>query len=173
MSLRTLSVRALPLAALSVVAALTLSGCAGGEASTPPLPADTEFRASDAWVKAAHAGEMTAAFGELVNDGDTEITVVSATSPAGSMIELHETVQNESGQSVMREVEGGFTIPARGARDLTPGGDHLMIMGTTAALLAGEEVTITLTFSDDSTAEITAPVKEFAGANETYDGGDH
>ncbi|MEX0153397.1 copper chaperone PCu(A)C [Microbacterium sp. LMI1-1-1.1] len=172
MSLRTLSVRVLPAVAVSVVAALALSGCAGGEASTTPVPEAAAFHATDAWVKAAPADEMTAAFGELVNDGDNDITVVSATSPAASMIELHETVQNESGQSVMREVEGGFTIPAHSTRELAPGADHLMIMGATAPLLAGEEVTITLTFSDDSTAEITAPVKEFAGANETYEGGD-
>ena len=43
-------------------------------------------------------------------------------------------------------------------------------MATT--LRAGDETTITLTFSDDSTAEITAPVKEFVGANENYEGGE-
>lgn len=34
----------------------------------------------DPWVKAADKG-MTAAFGTLVNDGDTDVTVTSATTP--------------------------------------------------------------------------------------------
>ena len=85
-------------------------------------------------------------------------------------MELHETVQNESGQMVMRPVEGGFVIPAHGAITLEPGGDHLMFMDVTTPLRVGDETTITLTFADDSTAEISAPVKEFAGANENYEG---
>ncbi|WP_394685899.1 copper chaperone PCu(A)C, partial [uncultured Microbacterium sp.] len=83
----------------------------------------------------------------------------------------HETVPNESGQMVMREVEGGFVIPAGGSIELAPGGNHLMFMDVTSPLRAGAETTITLTFADDSTAEITAPVKEFSGANENYEGG--
>jgi copper(I)-binding protein len=45
-----------------------------------------------------------------------------------------------------------------------------MFMDVTAPLRAGDDTTITLTFSDASTVDITAPVKEFAGANENYDG---
>ncbi len=166
-----MSVRPLRLTVLAA-AALVLAGCAAPAASAPATPAADAFHTADAWVKAAPSGEMTAGFGELVNDGDADITIVSATSDAASMIELHETVQNESGQSVMREIEGGFVVPAHGARELAPGADHLMLMGVPRDLLAGDEVTVTLTFSDDSTYDITAPVKEFAGANETYDGGD-
>ena len=66
-------------------------------------------------------------------------------------MQLHETVQNESGQMVMREVEGGFVIPAHGSLELTPGGNHLMFMDLTAPLRAGDETTITLTFSGQST----------------------
>lgn len=166
MSLRTTSL--LRLSAVALAATVALSGCA----STAPAPAAPEadsFSTADVWVKAADAG-MSAGFGELRNDGDTDLTVVSATSPATSAMELHETVQNESGQMVMRPVEGGFVIPAHGAITLEPGGDHLMFMDVTTPLRVGDETTITLTFADDSTAEISAPVKEFAGANENYEG---
>ncbi|MDI9890775.1 copper chaperone PCu(A)C [Microbacterium sp. IEGM 1404] len=168
MSVRTTSL--LRFGALALAATLALSGCAGAAApTTSATPEADAFSTSDVWVKAADAG-MSAGFGELRNDGDTDLTVVSATSPATSAMELHETVQNESGQMVMRPVEGGFVIPAHGAITLEPGGNHLMFMDVTSPLLVGDETTITLTFSDDSTAQITAPVKEFAGANETYEG---
>ncbi|MFF8186312.1 copper chaperone PCu(A)C [Microbacterium sp. NPDC016588] len=168
MSVRTTSL--LRFGALALAATLALSGCAGAAApTTSATPEADAFSTNDVWVKAADEG-MSAGFGELRNDGDTDLTVVSATSPATSAMELHETVQNESGQMVMRPVEGGFVIPAHGAITLEPGGNHLMFMDVTSPLLVGDETTITLTFSDDSTAQITAPVKEFAGANETYEG---
>ncbi len=157
--------------AVSVVAVLGLAGCANGASPQASAPQAASFSASDVWVKAADAG-MTAGFGTLRNDGDSDLTVVSATDEATSSMQLHETMQNESGQMVMREIEGGFVIPAHGSLELAPGGNHLMFMDVTSALRAGAETTITLTFADDSTAEITAPVKEFSGANENYEGGD-
>jgi copper(I)-binding protein len=156
--------------AIALLATLALAGCAGTPAPAPAAES-ASFSSSDVWVKAADEG-MTAGFGELTNTGDTDLTVVSATSPATSSMQLHETVQNENGQMVMREVEGGFVIPAHGSLALAPGGNHLMFMDVTAPLRAGDDTTITLTFSDASTVDITAPVKEFAGANENYDGGD-
>lgn len=156
--------------AIALLATLALAGCAGTPAPAPAAES-ASFSSSDVWVKAADDG-MTAGFGELTNTGDTDLTVVSATSPATSSMQLHETVQNENGQMVMREVEGGFVIPAHGSLALAPGGNHLMFMDVTAPLRAGDDTTITLTFSDASTVDITAPVKEFAGANENYDGGD-
>ncbi|WP_193755352.1 copper chaperone PCu(A)C [Microbacterium testaceum] len=165
-----MNTRTLRFGAIALLSSLVLAGCAG---TTAPAPAaeSASFSSSDVWVKAADGG-MTAGFGELTNTGDTDLTVVSATSPATSSMQLHETVANEDGQMVMREVEGGFVIPAHGSLALAPGGNHLMFMDVTSPLRAGDDTTITLTFSDASTADITAPVKEFAGANENYDGGD-
>ncbi|WP_371202229.1 copper chaperone PCu(A)C [Microbacterium sp. BWT-B31] len=122
-------------------------------------------------MKAADEG-MSAAFGELTNSSDQDVTVTSATSEASSMLELHETVENDAGEMIMRPIEGGFVIPAGGTLHLEPGGNHIMLMDLTAPLAAGDEATFTLTFSDDSTYEFTAPVKDYSGANETYEGDD-
>lgn len=69
-------------------------------------------------------------------------------------------------------MEGGFVIPAGGEFALAPGANHIMLMDLQSPLLAGDETTFTLTFSDDSTYEFTAPVKDYSGANENYDEGD-
>ncbi len=156
------------LGALALVAALALTGCA----TTPSTDTATEadgVTITDAWVKSAETG-MSAAFGDLANTGTEDVTVVSATTEASSMIELHETVENDSGEMVMREKDGGFIIPAGGSFMLEPGGNHIMLMDLTAPLVAGDDVTFTLTFADDSTLEFTAPVKDYSGANETYEG---
>lgn len=161
------------LTTLSAAMLLALTGCAGSPAADPTpsqVPAGESVTIDDAWVKAVDEG-MSAAFGTLVNAGDQDVTVVSATTGAADHVELHETVKGASGEMVMREADGGFVIPHGGSFPLEPGGHHIMLMGLTGPLKAGEEVTVTVTFSDDSTAEFTAPVKDFTGANEDYDGG--
>lgn len=163
----------------AVLAALTLglAGCSAAEAETDTAPSAAPEHAADAitiedaWVKAADSG-MTAGFGILVNDGAADATLVSAMTDAAMMTELHETVTDDAGAMVMREVEEGLTIPADGELTLEPGGNHLMMMQLTAPLQAGAEVTFTLEFTDGSTLDVTAPVKDFTGAEENYDGGD-
>ena len=160
-------------AALVAVSLLALTGCAGttAPAESDSAPAGDTVTIEDAWVKAADEG-MSAAFGTLSNTGTDDVTVVSAETAASSMVELHETVENEAGEMVMREIEGGFVIPAGGTLLLEPGANHIMLMDLAAPLKAGAEVTVTLTFSDDSTYEFTAPVKDYSGANENYEDGD-
>lgn len=159
------------LAAISALAVAALTGCASTPAPTSaPATAGELVTIADAWAKAADEG-MSAAFGTLTNAGDTEVTIVSATSTASTMVQLHETVENDSGEMVMREVDG-FTIPAGGTFTLEPGGNHIMFMDLVAPLVAGEETEVTLTFSDGSTYTFTAPIKDYSGANENYEGGD-
>ncbi|MFC5930589.1 copper chaperone PCu(A)C [Cryobacterium melibiosiphilum] len=158
---------------LAAAALLALSGCA----ASPEVPAETavatpaadSLAIQDAWVKAAETG-MSAAFGTLENSSDTDITVVSADSEAATMIELHETVEDDAGAMVMQQKEGGFVVPANGSYELAPGANHMMLMGLTAALPAGTESTFTLTLSDGSEFEFAAPAKDYAGANESYEG---
>lgn len=163
----------LPTLALATTALLVLSGCAESDSSAEPA-ATSSARAgdvvtiNDAWVKAAESG-MSAAFGDLTNPGTEDITLVAVTSPASSMLELHETVENESGSMAMRQKDGGFTIPAGGQVTLEPGGNHIMLMDLHDPVKAGDELTFILTFSDESTFEFTAPAKDYAGANENYE----
>ncbi|GAA1146875.1 MULTISPECIES: copper chaperone PCu(A)C [Microbacterium] len=161
------------LTALIATALLALTGCASTapSAESSTALAGDSVTIEDAWVKSADEG-MSAAFGELSNSGEKDVTVVSAKTEASGMVELHETVENESGEMVMREKDGGFVIPAGGTLTLEPGANHIMLMGLSAPLKAGDEVTFTLTFSDKSTYEFTAPVKDYTGANENYEGGD-
>ena len=127
----------------------------------------------DPWVKATDES-MTAAFGTLTNETDAEITVVGATSDVAGVVELHEVVTDETGATVMQPKAGGFTIPAGGTHELTAGGDHIMLMDLARPLEAGEEVVVTVELSDGSTQDVTALVKPFSGADETYaDGSEH
>lgn len=165
---RTRTTRAAGVLAVLAAGMLALAGCGTTDAAPP---AGESMTVTDAWVKAADSG-MTAVFGMLENTGGDDVAVVSATTAAAGTTELHETVTDSSGAATMREVDGGFTIGAGERRALEPGADHLMLMGLTGPLAAGEEISVLLEFSDGSTLEFTAPVKDFSGANEDYDGGD-
>ncbi|TFD10002.1 copper chaperone PCu(A)C [Cryobacterium sp. TMT1-2-2] len=163
---------------LLIVAALgllALTGCAAttdtaspDTAATSTATAAASLTITDPWVKSAETG-MSAAFGTLANASDTDINVVSAESTAATMIELHETVADDSGAMVMQQKEGGFVVPANGTYELAPGANHLMLMGLTEPIVAGAENTFTLTLSDGSTVEFTVPAKDYSGANESYD----
>ena len=161
---------ALSLLSAAVLAAVALTGCGSSDsadsaASTPsPSPAAVSF--DETWVKAADTG-MTAGFGVLSNSSDGNITLVSAVSPAAPTMELHEMAMTDSGM-VMRQKDGGFVVPAGESLTLEPGGLHLMFMGLTAPIKAGDEVPITLTFDDGSTLKVMSVAKPFTGANEEY-----
>lgn len=168
--------------ALVAVAALA-TGCgddsdAGDASATSTSAADSSaareaasITVTDAWVKAVDSG-MTAAFGEIANTSDADITIVSATTAASDAVELHETVTNDDGTMAMQPKEGGFVVPAGGTLTLEPGGNHIMFMGVTSALKPGQTVPVTLKLSDGSTLEMDAVVKTFSGADEKYQNGD-
>lgn len=159
----------------AAVLLLVLTGCAGSgagatdTATTSAAAAADTLSVTNAWVKAADTG-MSAAFGVLENSGTTDLTVLSAESPAASVLQLHESVVKDSGDMVMQEKKTGFIVPAGGSLELAPGGNHIMLMALTGPITAGDEVTFTLTLSDGSTAAFTAAAKDFSGANETYTG---
>ncbi|MCC6270645.1 MAG: copper chaperone PCu(A)C [Microbacteriaceae bacterium] len=160
------------LTVLALAVTLAITGCSTPvETEVEPKPAGETITIHDGWVKAADQG-MSAAFGELKNTGAQDITVVTATTDASTGVELHETVANDAGEMVMREKEGGFTIPAGTSLTLEPGGSHIMLMGLVNPIKAGDEISFTVTFSDGSTYEFMVPAKDFAGANENYVGGD-
>jgi len=156
------------LTALTVASLLALSACGGTPAEPDDGgPAADAITVSDAWLKAAGEG-MTGAFGTLTNGGAEEVTVVAVETDAAATAELHETVVGDSGETVMQEVTA-FTVPGDSTLVLAPGDDHIMLLGLTAPIRAGDEVTYTLLFDDDSRLDVTAPAKDFAGANETYE----
>ena len=163
----------------SAALALTLGlGACGGSTTTTSTttPAATAAKASgqaasvtvsDPWVKAVDTG-MTGAFFVLKNTGSSPVHLVSAKSTISPMMQLHETVMGTGGTMAMQEKPGGFTIPAGGSHEFKPGSDHVMFMGITAPVKSGTTVTFTLAFEDGSTLPVTAEVRTFTGAKETY-----
>ncbi|MCB0918534.1 MAG: copper chaperone PCu(A)C [Actinobacteria bacterium] len=162
------------LASTGLAAALLLGGCSSSSDSASDSPSASATETSqtlsvmDAWAKASDSG-MSAVFGTVTNETDADVQIVSASTSASGMTELHETVDVD-GQSQMQQVSE-FTVPAGGSLTLEPGGDHIMIMGLTTPVKAGEEVTVTLNMSDGQSQEFTAQAKDTGAGEEPYHSG--
>lgn len=173
--------RALTIAALLALP-LSLTACATEEAPAEKAPAATQEKVNttesgiefaEPWAKAAEG--MSGVFGTLKNTSKEEVTLVRATSPRAGLVELHETTMVD-GKMIMREIDGGFVIPAGESYVLEPGEHHIMLMELDSALLPGEVLPITLEFSNGETMTLDLDVREFAGADEDYgdlEHGDH
>lgn len=121
----------------------------------------------DTWVKVAGSG-MTSGFGVITNPTDKPIRVVGARSPRfAGVVQLHD-VAMQDGKMQMKEMDGGFVIPAGGSLELKPGGEHLMLMSMRQPVKAGEMVPMLLITSDGGQLRFRAMGKVFAGANEEY-----
>ncbi|RPF21065.1 copper chaperone PCu(A)C [Myceligenerans xiligouense] len=166
--------RALAAAAVAGLALLPTACAAGSQAapdgSAAPAADATALTAEDPWAKAVDDG-MTAVFGTLTNTSDHDVRLVAAATDAAESAELH-VFADDGGTPVMQEADDGLLIPADEDLTLEPGGPHLMLLGVTEPLEPGEDVVVVVAAEDGSELEITAPVRSFDGANESYEPGD-
>lgn len=146
------------------------SGTEGNTWSKGLKRSESPLTIDDTWVKVADSG-MTSGFGVIKNPTNKPITIIGARSPrfAGA-VQLHD-VDMLDGKMQMKEMAGGFVIPAGGSLELKPGGEHLMLMKMRQPVKAGEMVPMVLITADGGQLRFRAMGKVFAGANEEYDGG--
>ncbi len=116
----------------------------------------------DAWVRATIAQQKTTgAFMKLSSAQGARI--VSASSPAASMVEIHEMKMAEGGVMQMRAVET-LELPAGQTVALAPGGFHVMLMGLKAPIKLGDTVSLSLVVEGADKKRQTVEIKAVARA---------
>lgn len=115
----------------------------------------SELRVIETPPNARNAG----GFLTIMNTGDSDDRLVSATSPASERVELH-TMTMDGDVMRMREMEDGIALPAGEMVELKPGGLHVMFIGLSGPFVTGETVPVTLTFESGDTQELIMPVME-------------
>ena len=141
---------------------MALGVALGGCTSTSD---DVAVTFTDPWIKATDT-QMTALFADVSNDGPEDVSIVGATTEVASMVEIHEVADG-----IMREKSGGVVIPAGESAALMPGGDHIMLMGLTSELIAGDRLEVVVTLSDGTEVLVDAEIRAFAAGDEEYDPG--
>jgi len=101
---------------------------------------------SQAWSRPAVAGSTGAGFMTLANPGKAADALTAVESPAAKTTEIHRSSMAAGGVMKM-EKQARVAIPAGGAVVFAPGGYHLMFIGLTKTLKAGDKVPATLTFA--------------------------
>lgn len=104
-----------------------------------------DVKIDHAWVRATAPGQKVAgAFMAITADRDMEL--VAGTTPRADHVELH-FMRMDGGVMEMRELES-IKLPKGETVSLEPGGLHAMLIGLTSQVVAGEKVSMTLTFRD-------------------------
>ena len=179
MTMTIIAKRTLAFATLTM-ATLALAGCTSAAAVSTNTPEASDAAVvptfTDVWVKAAPelmgGTGMTALFGVFENPSHDDITILGGTADAAlttTKLDTHEVVQNDAGEMVMQEKKDGIVIPAQGSVTLKPGSYHIMFWDLKKPIAVGETITITLNFSNGTSATINAVARDIANANETYD----
>lgn len=154
-------------------AALSLAACNPSEPAKAPAAetptATAAVTATDAWCRPSPNGAkaggcyvtLTAATDDRLTGGST---------PRAGSLQVHE-MKTENGMMKMAELTAGLPLPAGQAVALAPGGNHLMLIGLTAPLVAGETVPLTFQFASAPAITVQAQVRQ--PAMEGMDHGAH
>lgn len=123
------------------------------------------LRVEDGYVRGLPpTSTNTAAYMRLVNEGDSTLQLIGATSPVAEQVMLHESFE-EGGLVSMRHVAMA-EVPAGGELQLRSGGLHLMLMRLTAPLSDGDEVQLVLEFAEGDSKTVTLPVRSVVAENQ-------
>lgn len=150
---------------LALFAVLLAAACGApqqAETTAPAVettsPAAATLSVRDAWASPTPGGaQVSAGYLTIVNGTDAADTLVSATSPRATSVEVHE-MSMDGAVMRMRQVTGGLAIQSGGEVSLAPGGNHLMFMGVTQPFTEGESIPVTLTFANAGVIEVQLPV---------------
>ena len=128
--------------------------------ATASLAATAQTVVKDPWVRGTVAQQKaTGMFAQITSASGGKL--VSASSPAAGMVEIHE--MSMDGNVMKMRAINGLDLPAGQAVELKPGGYHVMMMDLKQPLTEGSTVNLTLVIEGKDgkreTVEVKAPVK--------------
>lgn len=134
---------------------------AGGALAAPTMDV------TDGWIREAPpTTRVLAAYMQITNLTDADLTITEITSPDFGSAELHRTVV-EDGMARMLPVPE-LTVPATGSLQLAPGGLHLMLFDPVRPLAEGDSVTLVLHRSDGICITLSVPVRRDTGEEHVH-----
>lgn len=110
---------------------------------------------NEPWARATVPGQPVGAVYMKISSPDA-VRLVDIETDVAKDVQVH-SMKMENGVMKMRDL-GELEVPAGQAVELTPGGIHLMLMGLKKPLVAGETVTVKMTFQDGKNGKNTSVV---------------
>ncbi|MBU4060836.1 copper chaperone PCu(A)C [Hyphomonas sp.] len=139
-----------------VLPVLVLLGACGAPASAPGGGTQPGIEVRDAFIVQPPEGREVTGGGMQISVTGSPVVFTGASTPVADTVELH-TMSMENNMMQMRKVES-FPVSEGAPLVLERGGNHLMLFGL-EPLQVGEQVDVTLTFTDESGAQQTVVTK--------------
>ena len=162
--IRVITIASLAVALSAGTAAVTLgqSPAAPAASLASQSMAPATLAVESAWARVSPMVDRAgAAYAVIRNSGTTDDALIAVTTPAATVVELHETVPTASGEMMMQPVVS-IPVPAGGMAELKPGGYHMMLIDLTAPLVEGSTIELTLTFQGGTVLTVPAEVRSSA-----------
>ena len=105
------------------------------------------------------AAGVGSAYLTIVNYGDVEDVLVSATSPAAQQVDLVEIVRHDSDAQELRTLDAGIAVPSGGVVVLQPGAPYVQLQGMDTTMEIGRTFPLTLAFAASGSIEVDVPIK--------------
>lgn len=116
----------------------------------------------NAWIPEQPPGAMAnAVFMVIDNPGDQMVALDKVNAPGFKEVQMHKSVEVNGMHKMIEQKQ--IDVPAHGHTTLAPGGYHIMLIGPSKRLTAGETLPVTLHFSDGSQQTIDVPVRKREG----------
>ncbi|MFD8978388.1 copper chaperone PCu(A)C [Streptomyces sp. NPDC059564] len=144
-------------AALSLTAALAISGCSSsddGSSDSAGESAKPKMSVSGGYMPEPVNDKMAGAFMVIKNDSKTADKLTAVTSPLSDDLQIHETKDQK-----MQQVQA-MDVPANGELKLERGGSHIMLMGLKSKPNVGDKITVELRFEKADPVKVELDVKE-------------
>lgn len=123
--------------------------------------AATGIEVSNAWARPALKDGNGAVYFLLQNHSSGSEELTGASSDAALAVEMHET--SRQGDVMQMQQVTSIPIPGKASIEFAPGGLHIMLIGLNEDLQAGDEIQVTLHFSEHEDILLTIPVQEMEG----------
>ncbi len=136
---------------ITVLATIGAIGACSGAAANPTV--------AQSWARPAPAGGDTAAYLTITGAPNQADALLSASSPAADMVQLHDVSTDASGMTGMHPIDR-LDIPAGATVTLEPGGHHLMVMGVKQELAVGGTIELDLVFEHAGTIVVQAEIRQ-------------
>ena len=120
---------------------------------------DDAVTVEDPWGRPSPSSAENAAFYMQLDGAAEDDLLVSASSSACSVVELHET-QMSDGVMSMQHLPQGIPVPAGATVALEPGGLHVMCMGVQSPFTVGDMIEVGLEFENSGSMTVEAEIRE-------------
>jgi len=136
------------------------TGCqSGGEEASGDFIVEGEGIAVEgSWARPAGEGRMSGGYFIITNFEDVPDTLTGISSDIARYTEIHESYESENGMMGMREIPE-LVIPAQSTVTFEPGGLHIMFIQLNESISEGQEIELTLHFSNKGDLLLLMPVR--------------